>query len=76
MKLAEIVQKQAIVFLDSETEILIAWNGQICFEVFAGKFDGNYDLIDSFYQEIKSLAAAQEVAKMWFQQHGTFNPGP
>lgn len=76
MELYAIVQQGAVVFLHRETDILITWDGAILFQVYAGRFDGNYDHIDSFYRELKSLAAAQEAAKMWFTEHGTFNPGP
>ncbi len=66
----------AIVFLDQETDLLIAWDGRVHFEIFAGKFDGNYDKIDAFYREVKTIHTAKTVAKMWFDEHAIFNPGP
>ena len=76
MQLHEIVEQEAVVFLDKETDILISWDGGIKFEIFSGRFDGHYDNIDSFYREVKSVSAAREAANMWFREHGTFNPGP
>ena len=77
MKLDEIIQKfGAIVFLDKKTDILIAWNGEIQFEVFSGRFDGNYDHLDTFYKIVKTVDAAMLVAQNWLQEHATFNPGP
>lgn len=76
MLLAEMVADGAVVFADAETDIVIVWNGEIGFTVYAGKFDGHYDNIDSFYHNVQSLAAAKTAAKMWFQEHSTFNPGP
>ena len=76
MHISEIVEKGAILFLDKESDILITWDGQINFAVYAGKFDGDYDLLDEFYKDIKSMAAAREVAKMWFQDHSIYSPGP
>ncbi len=76
MHIGEIVEKGAIIFLDKETDILIAWDGRIDFRVYAGKFDGDYDLLDEFYKEIKTMPAAREVARMWFHDHSVYNPGP
>ena len=76
MTLEEMVAHGAIVFASQETDIAVAWDGGIHFEVYAGKFDGDYDSIDSFYYEVQTLPAAKEAAKTWFQEHGTFNPGP
>ena len=76
MTIYEILETKVIVFADKESDILLAWNGQIEFEVYAGRFDGNYDSIDSFYREVSSVITAKEVAKLWFQEHSTFNPGP
>ena len=75
-KLHEMILTGAVIFADKETDITITWDGSICFTIYAGKFDGDYDNIDSFYREVTSLQAAQQVAKMWFQEHSTFNPGP
>ncbi len=76
MELEEIVGVGAVVFYNRETDILIAWNGEIEFPVYAGKFNGDYDQIDSFYRDVQSVAAAGKAAEMWFQEHATFNPGP
>ena len=76
MKLVEIIKHNAVVFLDEETDILISWNGEILFHVFAGKFDGSYDNIDDFYHKVTTLAAAKTAAEMCFQEHSNFNPGP
>ncbi len=76
MNLHQVLDKGAVVFSDEETDILVAWNGGIGFEVFAGKFNGDYDNIDGFYREVKTLGAAKAAARLWFQEHSTFNPGP
>ena len=76
MNLHQILDSAAVVFSDAETDILITWDGKIDFCIFAGKFNGDYDKIDNFYREIKMLDAAREAARMWFQEHAAFNPGP
>lgn len=76
MRIHKIVESFAIIFLDEETDILVAWDGSINFQVYAGKFDGDYDLLDEFYKEVKTMPAAREIAKMWFHQHAVYNPGP
>ncbi len=76
MNLHQILDKGAVLFSDEETDMLIVWDGKIAFEVFAGKFNGDYDNIDGFYREVKTMEAAKEVARMWFREHATFNPGP
>ena len=76
MNLHQILGNAAVIFSDEKSDILLAWNGEIGFEVFAGKFNGDYDKIDDFYREVKTLAAAREVARIWFQEHASFNPGP
>ena len=76
MDLHEILGQSVVIFSDKDSDMLISWDGRIGFEVFAGKFNGDYDNIDGFYREVKSLEAAKEVARMWFREHATFNPGP
>lgn len=76
MNLHKVLGKGAVIFSNEETDMLITWDGAIGFEVFAGKFNGDYDNIHGFYREVKTLDAAKEVARMWFQEHATFNPGP
>ena len=76
MTLEQMVMHGVVVFANQKTDIAIAWDGSIHFEIYSGKFDGHYDNIDSFYREVKTLPAAKEAAKMWFQEHSTFNPGP
>lgn len=77
MKIDEIIsQFGAAVFLDKQTDMLITWNGEIQFEVFSGRFDGNYDHIDTFYKMVKTLNAATLAAQSWLEEHTQFNPGP
>ena len=76
MNLHQILNNTAMIFSDKETDIIITWDGLIRFEIFSGKFNGDYDNIDSFYRKVSTLAAAKEAAHMWFQEHSTFNPGP
>ncbi len=76
MNLYQILNKNAVVFGDEESDMLITWDGKIGFKVFAGKFNGDYDNIDGFYREVKTIEAAKEVARLWFHEHATFNPGP
>ena len=76
MNLHQILSKSAIVFSDEKTDMLITWDGRIGFEIFAGKFNGDYDNIDGFYREVKTVEAAREAARMWFHEHTVFNPGP
>lgn len=63
-------------FGDEDTDILIAWDGKIEFTVFAGRFNGEFDLIDTFHRSLVSLEAAREASRRWFHAHATFNPGP
>lgn len=72
----EITENEAVVFADQETDILLCWNGEIEFAVYAGQFDGNYDHIDSFYNNVKNMQEARIIAQQWFTQHATLNPGP
>jgi len=76
MELQDIVGAGAVVFYNRETDILVAWDGGIEFPVYAGKFNGDSDRIDTFYKDVHSVAAAAKAAEMWFQEHATFNPGP
>ncbi len=77
MKIDEIIPAfGAIIFLDKETDILIAWSGEIQFDIFSGRFDGNYDHIDTFYKMVKTLGAATVAASSWLDEQARFNPGP
>ena len=76
MELEEIVAAGAVVFYHKATDVLIAWDGEGGFLVYAGKFDGDYDLIDTFCQDAQSVAAANAAAGLWFRRRATFNPGP
>ncbi len=76
MNLHRILDKGAVLFGDEETDMLIVWDGKIAFEVFAGKSNGDYDNINGFYREVKTMEGAREAARMWFREHATFNPGP
>ena len=76
MELEEIVAAGAVVFYDKKTDILIAWDGDSGFLIYAGRFDGAYDVIDSFCQDARSVAAARIAAGLWFRQHEIFHPGP
>ena len=76
MNLHQILIRDYLIFGDEETDILIAWNGVDTFNIFSGKFNGDYDNIDGFYRKVKTIEAAKEVARIWFQEHATFNPGP
>lgn len=76
MHLHRILAQDYLVFSDEKTDMLIAWDGTTGFNVFSGKFNGDYDNIHGFCHEVTTVEAAREVARMWFQQHATFNPGP
>lgn len=76
LDLYAITKQESVVFADRETDILLAWNGEIEFTVYAGRFDGNYDNIDSFYHDVKNVSEARIIANQWFVRHATFNPGP
>lgn len=72
----DVIHHGAIVFSDEETDILLAWDGALKYSVFAGRFDGRYDLIDTFYRDTSNLEASRIITREWFRSHGTFNPGP
>ena len=72
----EIIARNNLVFSNKETDMLIAWDGGIVFEVYAGRFDSSYDCIDSFYQKVSDIQAARACASLWYQEHSRFNPGP
>ena len=76
MTLDRIVENDAVLYFDKQTDFLIAWDGAIQFSVYAGRFNGEYDSIDVFYHEAKTLKGAKEVAKIWIHEHSTFSPGP
>lgn len=72
----EIIKKTNVIFSKQDTDMLIAWDGGIVFEVYAGRFDGSYDCIDSFYQKVSDIGSARACADTWYQEHARFNPGP
>ena len=72
----EIVKKNSIVFGDKDTDILLVWDGGIGFEVYAGRFDGSYDCIDSFYKKVSDINGARACAELWYRENSLFNPGP
>ena len=76
MELEEIVAAGAVVFYSKETDVLIAWDGESGFLVYAGKFNGDYDAIDSFCRNVQSAAAARTAAGLWFRERTVFSPGP
>ena len=66
----------AIVFSNDETDIILTWDGTMQYNVFAGRFDGRYDLIDTFFRDGGSVETARIVAADWYKEHSSFNPGP
>lgn len=72
----EVLNYGAVVFGDAETDIMLTWNGDMEYNVFAGRFDGRYDLIDTFHRETGDIKASRLITQEWFRQHATFNPGP
>ena len=76
MNLHQILARHYLIFSNEETDMLIAWDGGCAFSVFFGKFNGDYDNVDDFYREVKTVDGAREAARAWLQEHSTFNPGP
>ena len=75
MTIHDLVEKSNLVFSNKDTDMLITWDGGIVFEVYAGRFDGSYDCIDSFYQKVSDINAARACADLWYREHSRFNPG-